>query len=154
MSLSGVRPDFWIVSSINSRPWDNIFGRYNQGIRDPLRSTDSHILRFTGYRSNWVFSNIISRTKFPGVPSFRVKRDVPEFTLRVSNFIGFSFKLMSVSGGTPLAPGKKENTSIPRLVKRAPKKCHFLRDLRLWRRRSAEPQNEQRFICVHLLANN
>jgi len=74
------------------------------------------------YRSNWVFSNIISRTKFPGVPSFRVKRDVPEFTLRVSNFIVFSFKLMSVSGGTPLAPGKKKNNSIPRLRKRAPQK--------------------------------
>ena len=44
-----VCPDFWTVSSINSRLWDNIFGRYNQGIRDHLKSADCQLLSFIGY---------------------------------------------------------------------------------------------------------
>ena len=49
--LSGfrVRPDFWTVSSINSSLWDNIFDRYNQGIRDHLKSVDCPLLSFIGY---------------------------------------------------------------------------------------------------------
>ena len=44
-----VRPDFWTVSSINSRLWDNIFDRYNQGIHDHLKSADCPLLSFIGY---------------------------------------------------------------------------------------------------------
>ena len=44
-----VRSDFGTVSSINSKIWDNMFDRYNQGIRDHLKSADCQLLSFIGY---------------------------------------------------------------------------------------------------------
>ena len=46
-----VRPDFWTVSSINSMHPYRFFDRYNQGIRDHLKSADCQLLSFIGYRA-------------------------------------------------------------------------------------------------------
>ena len=46
---SFVRHRFLGISSINSWHANNIFGRYNQGIRDHLKSGDCQLLSFIGY---------------------------------------------------------------------------------------------------------
>ena len=44
-----VRHRFLGISSINNWHANNIFGRYNQGIRDHLKSADCQLLSFIGY---------------------------------------------------------------------------------------------------------
>ena len=72
-----VRSDFWTVSSINSRLWDNIFDRYNQGIRDHLKSVDCQLLSFIGYSAQHAtYQKHIFSTKSPRLENGRSLRNL------------------------------------------------------------------------------
>ena len=67
-----VRPDFWTVSSINSRHPYRFFGRDNQGIRDHLKSVDCQFLSLAGTaRNTRPVKNTLFSTKSPHLENGR-----------------------------------------------------------------------------------